>query len=52
MVGDDAEADVAGAKRAGLRGIQVKTGKYHPATRGEPDLLLANIAAVPQALGV
>ena len=52
MVGDDAEADVAGAKRAGLRGIQVKTGKFHPASRGEPDLLLANIAAVPQALGV
>jgi ribonucleotide monophosphatase NagD (HAD superfamily) len=28
MVGDDAEPDVAGAQRAGLRGVQVKTGKY------------------------
>src|ERR671915_1939866 len=30
MVGDDAEADVAGAKRAGLLGIQVRTGKWRP----------------------
>jgi HAD superfamily hydrolase (TIGR01458 family) len=52
MVGDDAEADVAGAQGVGLRGIQVKTGKYHPETGGEPDLLLDSIAAVPQALGV
>jgi ribonucleotide monophosphatase NagD (HAD superfamily) len=28
MVGDDAESDVAGAQRAGLRSVQVKTGKY------------------------
>ena len=28
MVGDDADSDVAGAVRAGLRGILVQTGKY------------------------
>src|SRR5215210_154912 len=28
MVGDDVEADVMGARRAGLVGIQVKTGKW------------------------
>lgn len=30
MIGDDAEADVGGALRAGLRGILVRTGKYRP----------------------
>lgn len=28
MVGDDVEADIAGAQAAGLRGVLVKTGKY------------------------
>lgn len=28
MVGDDAEADVAGAQAAGMRGVLVRTGKY------------------------
>jgi len=51
MVGDDAEADVAGAQAAGLKGIQVKTGKYRPGAEGEPDLLLDSIARVPEALG-
>lgn len=30
MIGDDAEADVGGAMEAGLPGILVRTGKYHP----------------------
>ena len=35
MVGDDAEADVAGALRAGLGGaLLVRTGKY---TRGDEE---------------
>jgi HAD superfamily hydrolase (TIGR01458 family) len=51
MVGDDAEADVAGAQAAGLRGILVKTGKYRPDTEGEPDLLLDSVAELPEALG-
>jgi HAD superfamily hydrolase (TIGR01458 family) len=52
MVGDDAESDVAGAQRAGLRGIQVRTGKYRPATTGEPDAEIESIASLPEWLGV
>ncbi len=52
MVGDDAEADVTGAQAAGLKGVQVRTGKYRPETEGKPDLLLDSIAALPVALGV
>jgi HAD superfamily hydrolase (TIGR01458 family) len=52
MVGDDAEADVAGAQAAGLRGVQVRTGKYRPGTVGDPDLVLDSIAGLPQVLGV
>jgi HAD superfamily hydrolase (TIGR01458 family) len=55
MVGDDAEADVAGAQRAGLRGAQVKTGKYRagvPAGGVEPDLILESVAELPEALGL
>ena len=52
MVGDDAEADVAGAQAAGLAGILVRTGKYRPEAEGRPNLLLDSIAALPAALGV
>ncbi len=52
MVGDDAEADVAGAQAAGLRGIQVRTGKYRRGEEKEPDLTLGSVAALPEALGV
>jgi HAD superfamily hydrolase (TIGR01458 family) len=52
MVGDDAEADVAGAQAAGLKGIQVKTGKYRPGIEGRPDLVIRSFARVPEALGV
>lgn len=51
MVGDDAEADVAGAQAAGLRGIQVETGKYRPGMEGTPDLILDSVAGLPEALG-
>jgi HAD superfamily hydrolase (TIGR01458 family) len=51
MVGDDAEADVAGAKRAGLSGIQVRTGKWRPGgDSGEADLVLESVAELPGAL--
>ena len=50
MVGDDAEADVAGAQAAGLKGVQVKTGKYRPGVEGAPDLLLDSIAGLAEAL--
>jgi HAD superfamily hydrolase (TIGR01458 family) len=52
MVGDDAEADVAGARAAGLQGIQVRTGKYRPEAEGAPDLTLESFAGLPEALGV
>ena len=50
MVGDDAESDVAGAQRAGLLGIQVKTGKYRPGTATEPDAEIESIARLPEML--
>ncbi len=52
VVGDDAESDVAGARRAGLLGVQVKTGKYRPETAGEANLVLESFADLPQALGI
>ena len=51
MVGDDAEADVAGARRAGLSGIQVRTGKWQPGAEvGEADLVIDSVADLPDAL--
>ena len=52
MVGDDAEADVAGAKRAGLRAAQVRTGKWRPGEDvPEADLVLDSVAGLYEALG-
>jgi HAD superfamily hydrolase (TIGR01458 family) len=51
MVGDDIEADVRGAKEAGIAGILVRTGKFReidlesPAVA--PDAVLDSIAALP-----
>ena len=51
MVGDDPESDVAGARRVGLKGFQVRTGKYRPETElAEADLILGSIAGLPEAL--
>jgi HAD superfamily hydrolase (TIGR01458 family) len=51
IVGDDAEADVVGAKRAGLSGIQVRTGKWRPGGDvREADLVLESVADLPGAL--
>ncbi|HET7478288.1 MAG TPA: TIGR01458 family HAD-type hydrolase [Rubrobacteraceae bacterium] len=53
MIGDDAEADVAGARRAGLTGIQVRTGKWRPGTEESgADLTLDSFADLPRALGL
>ena len=52
MVGDDAEADVAGAQAAGLLGIQVRTGKYRPGNGGEPDAEIESVARLPEILGL
>jgi HAD superfamily hydrolase (TIGR01458 family) len=52
MVGDDPETDVAGARAAGLRGFQVKTGKYRSEETVASDLVLESVAALPGALGL
>lgn len=53
MVGDDPESDVAGAQRAGLRGVQVKTGKWSSGSDvGGADLILDSVAELPEALGL
>jgi HAD superfamily hydrolase (TIGR01458 family) len=54
MVGDDLEADVAGAQQCGLRGILVRTGKYRQeavaASSIVPDGILDSIADLVQYL--
>ena len=52
MVGDDPEADVAGAQEAGLKGVQVKTGKYLQRAGGAPDLMLDTFASLPEMLEI
>ena len=51
MVGDDIENDVAGAQRAGLRGVLVCTGKHRADSplleRVHPDALLPSIVDLP-----
>lgn len=47
MIGDDIEVDVAGAQRAGLKGILVKTGKFRENDLQlgiTPDLVIDSIA--------
>lgn len=54
MIGDDIESDVAGAQRAGLVGVQVRTGKFTPADleRGiKPDAVVDDVTALPALLG-
>jgi HAD superfamily hydrolase (TIGR01458 family) len=54
MVGDDIEADVAGAQRFGLRTVLVRTGKFRPdaVERGDvrPDGIVSSIAHLPDWL--
>lgn len=50
MVGDDAESDVAGARRMGMKGIQVKTGKYRPGDESNADIVIESVAELPEAL--
>jgi HAD superfamily hydrolase (TIGR01458 family) len=51
MVGDDVEADIAGAQRCGLRTVLVRTGKFRPdaldRARVVPDAVLSSIAQLP-----
>lgn len=52
MIGDDLEADVLAAQRAGLTGIQVRTGKFRPRDLelGTPDHLVDSVADLPELL--
>lgn len=52
MIGDDLEADVLAAQRAGLTGIQVRTGKFRPSDLGlgTPDHLVDSVAELPDLL--
>ncbi|MGW4730195.1 HAD-IIA family hydrolase [Streptomyces shenzhenensis] len=56
MVGDDVEADVLAAQRAGITGVLVRTGKYLPETLavagGAPDHVLDSFAGLPALLGL
>jgi len=51
MIGDDIKADIGGALAAGLRAVQVETGKYGPRDREHPDIhpsgRIASIAELP-----
>lgn len=50
MIGDDVFGDVGGAQDAGMRGVLVKTGKFHAADleRGiAPDAVLDSVADLP-----
>lgn len=55
MIGDDLDTDVRGAQRAGIRGAQVRTGKFREQQLDEgrpPDALLKSFASVPGWLGI
>lgn len=55
MVGDDLEMDIAAARRAGLKGIMVRSGKFRPddetRVREEADEVLDSVADLPARLG-
>jgi ribonucleotide monophosphatase NagD (HAD superfamily) len=51
MVGDDVEADVAGAKGVGMHAVLVRTGKFRPdeveIAKAQPDGIVSSIADLP-----
>ena len=51
MVGDDIEADVAGAQRLGMRTVLVRTGKFRPDAVEQsgvmPDAILSSVSELP-----
>jgi HAD superfamily hydrolase (TIGR01458 family) len=54
MVGDDLEADIAGAQRFGMRTVLVRTGKFRPdaveAAGVQPDGIVSSLAHLPDWL--
>ena len=51
MVGDDIEADIAGAQRLGMRTVLVRTGKFRPDAVERsgvmPDAILSSVDDLP-----
>ncbi len=54
MVGDDARSDVAAAQAAGLRGMQVKTGKFQARdlVGFSPDYVIDTLSGLPKLMAV
>jgi HAD superfamily hydrolase (TIGR01458 family) len=54
MVGDDIEADIAGAQAYGMKTVLVRTGKFRPdaveRSRVRPDVIVSSIAQLPDWL--
>jgi len=54
MVGDDIVSDVGGAQSAGIRGVQVRTGKFRPSDENhvlvKPDLIVDNLKGLVDAI--
>ncbi len=54
MVGDDVDSDVGGAKRVGMRGVLVRTGKFREeslaAADAGPDGVIDSVAELPDFL--
>jgi HAD superfamily hydrolase (TIGR01458 family) len=54
MVGDDLEADIGAAKRLGMRGVLVRTGKFREEALAKadprPDAVIDSVAGLPELL--
>ena len=54
MVGDEIVSDVGVAQAAGIRGVQVRTGKFRPSDENhplvKPDLVVDNLKGLVDAL--